>query len=87
MQKKDEKSREVPRVELSAAGESCAGEEQERDMRVQHAEKLHQRNGRNMAEVRVIQRNVVHVIGLTVNVVCIPSALPNASELRRRRRS
>ena len=44
-------------------------------MRAQHAERLY-RGGRNMAEVRVVQKNVVHVIGLTVNVACIPFEAP-----------
>lgn len=47
-------------------------EEQERDLRARHAEQLKQRKGRggrrDLSEVRVVQRNVVHVIGLTANI-------------------
>lgn len=48
-------------------------EEQEKDMRAKHAEALKQRKGKaggrkDLSEVRVVQRNVVHVIGLTANL-------------------
>lgn len=49
--------------------EEKSREEQERDMRARHAEKLKGKGGRrDLADVRVIQRNVVHVIGLTSNI-------------------
>jgi len=37
-------------------------------MRARHAEKLKGKGRKDLAEVRVVQRNVVHVIGLTVNI-------------------
>merc|ERR1712176_1743837 len=47
-------------------------EQQELDMRAKHAEQLQQRKGRggnrDLGQMRVVQRNVVHVIGLTQNI-------------------
>merc|ERR1719359_688181 len=44
----------------------------ENDLRARHAEQLKQRKGRggkrDLSEMRVVQRNVVHVIGLTPNI-------------------
>eukprot|EP00449_Zooxanthella_nutricula_P026440 CAMPEP_0198525488 /NCGR_PEP_ID=MMETSP1462-20131121/23388_1 /TAXON_ID=1333877 /ORGANISM="Brandtodinium nutriculum, Strain RCC3387" /LENGTH=271 /DNA_ID=CAMNT_0044255241 /DNA_START=105 /DNA_END=917 /DNA_ORIENTATION=- len=52
--------------------EDRSHEEQERDLRARHAEQLKQRKGRggrrDLSEIRVLQRNVVHVLGLTANI-------------------
>mmetsp|Transcript_47032 Transcript_47032/g.122403 ORF Transcript_47032/g.122403 Transcript_47032/m.122403 type:complete len:1119 (+) Transcript_47032:95-3451(+) len=58
-----------------------SSEEQERDLRARHAEQLKQRKGRSgrrdLNEMRVLQRNVVHILGLTANIA-------KAEVLRRR---
>ncbi|CAK0901241.1 unnamed protein product, partial [Prorocentrum cordatum] len=52
--------------------EEKSREEEERDLRARHAEQLRQRKDKkgrkDLSEMRVVQRNVVHVIGLTLNI-------------------